>query len=1530
MRKSVKERSFRKATSIVCSLTLAASMCPAAGLAWATDGGGTSSDDVVTIGQAADGLDSSVLADAPSTDEAGTYLILSADDLKWFMNAATADAYAGNAKLTADIDLGTITTWYKAGGNTAANGYQGTFDGDGHTITLNYANSDSTQPTSLFNYIGTNGVVKNLTVAGSLSDDDTTRKAAAITDANYGTITNCVNRATIECSSSRFTIPKAAGVVVRNFGTIEKCANYGVIKAVSTSTSASAYAGGIVAEEAGVSGSTASVSVINCYNAGSVTATSTADGASKCMYAGGIAGAVGVTNKSYTFVFSSCVNAGTITASGSTTMAAGGIMGAAVKGYSTNNTVTMTNCYYDENSASALGNSVSATGSASTGAYTSTASGSATAANLSDATWLSTNVSDYMAETIATPVSESWYSPDAKELTIKTYDEMAEFAQIVNGTHESFAQDSFRGKTVTLAADIDMGGVQDEKGTWSGTSWTPVGNATYTYSSTATDSNYTITSGNAFEGTFDGAGHKLTNLYISSDKGYLGIFGAVGGTDTVGAAGYGTVKNFVIESGSVTCTNTSAQATDFVGVAVGKLNAGGTIEGIINYVDVYAPYTMCVGGIVGFAGTSVQWNQMSNNNRNVYLGNPSGDNTFVLRCANHGDIIGYYKDGGIVGENAAQVLYCYNTGTIEQGMSGSGGGIGGIAGRNGDRNLNYSEVGTIMYCYNTGTIKGTSPITSATIRGYGGITGWSSLNCLVANNYSAGVVEVGYSDYQAICGRGDSPYTGLENNYALDTLNDKYTTDADAPKMGIKKTSAELKQCANLMNVGARAFVADSATEPINDGYPILYWQSSSYDPNATITNTAWSGEDTVVTSYSAGLSFDTASLSFAATFSDGTQQTVTDFDLTIDGKAINDPLTKDDNGKTVVASTTLGGTTYSKEFKITVVPTTVTGITASSYYASPYRLVYSAGDTFNPYGLNLTVSYSNGKSETLSLYSPSTYAETWATMQKNGWSCNLTTITSDDNGKKPVLTYTYDGIAYTYEAPATISVIAKPSQDDQGNYLVNTVDDLKWVANEVEFGTSTEIGNNYYDTNISVKLMADIDLSGIEYKVIGDSVGWNSYCFNGTFDGNGHKITYSDTTTFKTNISGAGIIGILGTSGVVKDLTVEGSVAPTVNFGGIVFKMYGTNAKIENCTNNANINTTKPVGGIAYSVEAKATAGSIINCTNNGNVTSTTSSVGGIVGSTSVSTLSITGCTNNGTIQAQSNVGGIVGNGMGTIKNCLNAGSVVATSGKAGGIMGNCSNSSTTYGIFNCANTGDVTATQSAGGLVGGTYKSAYANSYNTGTITVTAATATTGAGGLIGVYDSNRAGATVTNCYNAGTIISNNDNAAALIGYDSKGAILANCYFVGDDKTSVWNGTAAQTTGYTAQTADKMKSAETITALGSDFKADGDGKTEYSLNGGYPILTWQNITPSALVGLKGDVNNNGKLNIVDAQITYDLSANHYEGDSLSALLAKWGEGTILIQVQKFADVNGDNALDAADARAIQYAVHNGGVFGA
>ena len=60
----------------------------------------------------------------------------------------------------------------------------------------------------------------------------------------------------------------------------------------------------------------------------------------------------------------------------------------------------------------------------------------------------------------------------------------------------------------------------------------------------------------------------------------------------------------------------------------------------------------------------------------------------------------------------------------------------------------------------------------------------------------------------------------------------------------------------------------------------------------------------------------------------------------------------------------------------------------------------------------------------------------------------------------------------------------------------------------------------------------------------------------------------------------------------------------------------------------------------------------------------------------------------------------------------------------------------------------------------------------------------------------------------------------------------------------------------------------------------------------------------------LKGDVNANGIVNIVDAQIAYDLSRGAYVGDA--------GEETL----RNSADVNGDGIVGAEDARAIQHAI--------
>ena len=62
------------------------------------------------------------------------------------------------------------------------------------------------------------------------------------------------------------------------------------------------------------------------------------------------------------------------------------------------------------------------------------------------------------------------------------------------------------------------------------------------------------------------------------------------------------------------------------------------------------------------------------------------------------------------------------------------------------------------------------------------------------------------------------------------------------------------------------------------------------------------------------------------------------------------------------------------------------------------------------------------------------------------------------------------------------------------------------------------------------------------------------------------------------------------------------------------------------------------------------------------------------------------------------------------------------------------------------------------------------------------------------------------------------------------------------------------------------------------------------------------------------GDVNNSGRMNIVDAQIAYDLGNNKYADFSVLPM-AGWFA----------ADMNADGVVDATDAFAIQYAVHYG-----
>jgi hypothetical protein len=117
-------------------------------------------------------------------------------------------------------------------------------------------------------------------------------------------------------------------------------------------------------------------------------------------------------------------------------------------------------------------------------------------------------------------------------------------------------------------------------------------------------------------------------------------------------------------------------------------------------------------------------------------------------------------------------------------------------------------------------------------------------------------------------------------------------------------------------------------------------------------------------------------------------------------------------------------------------------------------------------------------------------------------------------------------------------------------------------------------------------------------------------------------------------------------------------------------------------------------------------------------------------------------------------------------------------------------------------------------------------------------------------------------------------------------------------------------------------------ITINNQSFTATWDGEaaqTSAKNTGGCFTVEEVKVAPHTT----GDINNNGKINIVDAQLCYDLACGNYKSgdDPYGAfpLPDGWNTETLVAAV----DVNEDGALDSSDAFAIQYYVHYG-VFGA
>lgn len=210
---------------------------------------------------------------------------------------------------------------------------------------------------------------------------------------------------------------------------------------------------------------------------------------------------------------------------------------------------------------------------------------------------------------------------------------------------------------------------------------------------------------------------------------------------------------------------------------------------------------------------------------------------------------------------------------------------------------------------------------------------------------------------------------------------------------------------------------------------------------------------------------------------------------------------------------------------------------------------------------------------------------------------------------------------------------------------------------------------------------------------------------------------------------------------------------------------------------------------------------------------------VGGLIGKIYGST-TIQGCGVSGAVTYSSgysynsgNVGGLVGylNGKCTIKESYSQATIKNennnSSSTAGGLLGKTGNYYT-LSVTDCYASGDVTA---AGGR----------------------------AGGFTGdVYCSNGYKHTYTNCYAAGKVTAPADKGFGFAYSSARtGYSFTNCYY---NNTANSEGCNQKDTTITGKSADELKAL--AGELGEAYQKDAA-----SINGGYPILTWQYNDPDA-----------------------------------------------------------------------------------
>lgn len=490
--------------------------------------------------------------------------------------------------------------------------------------------------------------------------------------------------------------------------------------------------------------------------------------------------------------------------------------------------------------------------------------------------------------------------------------------------------------------------------------------------------------------------------------------------------------------------------------------------------------------------------------------------------------------------------------------------------------------------------------------------------------------------------------------------------------------------------------------------------------------------------------------------------------------------------------------------------------------------------------------------------------------------------------------------------------------------YLISTADDL------CAFRDAVNSSANKSTSTLCAKLVKNITLDE-DWTPIGKATNtYNSYvAYGGTFDGGGYTIS---GLKIDSNDQYQALFGYVK-GGTIKNLTVAGSVTSSNKYtAGIV--AYGSPVTVTNCTNDVSV-TAK---GNAAGVVAYAYANSeVMGCTNNGAIIGYGDYVGGIVGAGS-GIKTISNCFNHGSVTNNGKpsgsaycTGGIAGNvssSSSTVIRCGNTGVVTSAIKRTGGVVGGAAGT-----ISACFNTGTVTGIYGVGGVAGGasTKDVNITDCYNTGAVICEPPSASfkdtnaKGVGGIIGDPSStSNAGIVLTNCYNAGTVKNNYTTADVVVGgvigssaaknysgVATPNLIAAqNCYYL-DTAGLPGDGANASAVGMTGKTAEWLKSAELVEALGGSYIAR---------NGDYPILGWEDpnaaytvkftLSPAAaLVTVKqGDAavtpESDGSYQLKNGVYTYEVSAVECQTETGSFTVAYAGQTISITLKEKLYDV--------------------------